>query len=306
MSRDIVLSSTQRRALSMIRELQRQFDQTEGRLTTGRKVNNIIDNPIAFFQAKGLSDRSEDFIQFKQQIDQGLSALESTLEGIEAIDRLLKQMKGIAGATQSQSTTERMSATQQFNQIGNQLSQLIEDTSYNGLNLLNEENNLLDVRFSDRDQSRLRVNGVDLNATMAGSDAQLFSAAAFKGNNFNNEFIGVQVLMSDLALGGFSAIGVNNSALFITNTVQENLDQAINRLRALAAELGANVAVLQTRSDFSESYQTTLATGSDKLTLADLNEEGANMVAVRTRQDIAISALAVSADQQSAILRLFR
>ncbi|HBM11605.1 MAG TPA: flagellin, partial [Rhodospirillaceae bacterium] len=40
--------------------------------------------------------------------------------------------------------------------------------------------------------------------------------------------------------------------------------------------------------DFTNEYVNTLQGGSDKLTLADLNEEGANLVALQTRQQLGI------------------
>ncbi|HAE03610.1 MAG TPA: flagellin-like protein, partial [Rhodospirillaceae bacterium] len=74
--------------------------------------------------------------------------------------------------------------------------------------------------------------------------------------------------------------------------------------RATSAELGTNVAILQTRLDFTNEYVNTLQGGSDKLTLADLNEEGANLVALQTRQQLGIQSLSIAGQQQQAILAL--
>ena len=71
-----------------------------------------------------------------------------------------------------------------------------------------------------------------------------------------------------------------------------------------ASTLGGNVAILQTRLDFTDQYVNTLNTGADALTLADLNEEGANLVALQTRQQLGIQSLAISGQQQQAILAL--
>ncbi|MGE3525676.1 MAG: flagellin, partial [Gemmatimonadales bacterium] len=46
-------------------------------------------------------------------------------------------------------------------------------------------------------------------------------------------------------------------------------------------------------------------TGADKLTAADQNEEGANMLALQTRQQLGIVALSLTSQSQQSILRLF-
>ena len=69
---------------------------------------------------------------------------------------------------------------------------------------------------------------------------------------------------------------------------------------------GVTDAILETRLNFTSSYVNTLETGSDKLTLADLNEEGANLVALQTRQQLGIQSLAIAGQQQQAILGLLQ
>ncbi len=70
--------------------------------------------------------------------------------------------------------------------------------------------------------------------------------------------------------------------------------------------LGSNVALLQTRLDFTDNYVNTLQTGADKLTLADLTEEGANLLALQTRQQLGIQALSFAGQAEQGILALFR
>ncbi|MCZ6608227.1 MAG: flagellin-like protein, partial [Alphaproteobacteria bacterium] len=67
-----------------------------------------------------------------------------------------------------------------------------------------------------------------------------------------------------------------------------------------------NVALLQTRLEFTENYVNTLRRGADKLTLADLNEEGANRLAVQTRRQLGVQALAFAGQAEQGILALFR
>ena len=292
-------------------------DRTQNRLTTGKKVNSVVDNAVAFFQSKSLNDRAADFTDRKDGIDQGISSITAALGGLEQLDQLLKQMKGVAEASKTQTTTERASATTQFQELGNQISLLIEDASYQGLNLLNNTGSQLDVAFSTRTASRLQVDGFDLNATSvtATGTRSLFTGIntvnAVGGFDGSLDFVGISALTGTglastdaMTFSNFNQIGTNNSYIGAVDQIVTNLDSAISRVRATSAELGTNVAILQTRLDFTNEYVNTLQGGSDKLTLADLNEEGANLVALQTRQQLGIQSLSIAGQQQQAILAL--
>jgi len=90
------------------------------------------------------------------------------------------------------------------------------------------------------------------------------------------------------------------------NSLITDIESALKTLRTKAQTLGSNVALLQTRLDFTKNYVNTLQTGSDKLTLADLNQEGANLLALQTRQQLGIQALSFAGQAEQGILRLFR
>jgi flagellin len=49
----------------------------------------------------------------------------------------------------------------------------------------------------------------------------------------------------------------------------------------------------------------TLNTGADNLTLADMNEEGANMLMLQTRQNLGTTSLSLASQAAQAVLRLF-
>ena len=89
------------------------------------------------------------------------------------------------------------------------------------------------------------------------------------------------------------------------DNIVADMDAALQTLRSESQKLGSNVALLQTRLDFTERYTNTLEGGADKLTLADLNEEGANLLALQTRQQLGISALAFAGQSEQGILQLF-
>jgi flagellin-like hook-associated protein FlgL len=65
------------------------------------------------------------------------------------------------------------------------------------------------------------------------------------------------------------------------------------------------MAIVQTQITFSTDMQNVLTIGADKLTLADMNEEGANMLMLQTRQSLGTTSLSLSAQAAQSVLRLF-
>jgi len=92
----------------------------------------------------------------------------------------------------------------------------------------------------------------------------------------------------------------------VVQNLVTKLDGNLQTLRSVAQNLGTNVALLNTRLDFTKNYVDLLQAGSGKLTLADLNEEGANLLALQTRQQLGIQALSFAGQNEKPILSLFR
>jgi len=62
---------------------------------------------------------------------------------------------------------------------------------------------------------------------------------------------------------------------------------------------------VQARQDFTKELINTLNTGADNLTLADQNEEAANLLALQTRQQLSQTTLSLASQADQSVLRLF-
>lgn len=110
-----------------------------------------------------------------------------------------------------------------------------------------------------------------------------------------------------------TGIGMCNSWVYqgFTDTASidaalHHVDGALSKLRSQSALYALSVQTLQTRIDFTEKYTTTLKTGAGALTDANLNEEGANLIALETKQQLAVSSLAIVSKGEQAIGKLFK
>jgi len=526
---DVTLSSSVRQSLLSLQSTTELITRTQGRLSEGLRVSSAIDDPVSFFQAKSLSDRASDLLEKKDAIDQGISTVTAANDGVEGIESLVQQLKGVANSAKSATNAQIGDLVTQFNDLKTQINNLATDATYQGTNLINGTGTTLSVEFSEQTASRLDVASVDLRAGTAGlsisdaaaytgdeavglnalagasvntgavvggryfqttsdfsitynatdttfaagetisftygtgtslslvvgtaapltvaqngtilvdivtaasgltGDVSLLATAStnvtveyaaqtvtgingviaqttavvgatgttlaatidtftftYQGNNaitlttadnglvlttaeggahalnlrsgttltltgagdviaiqaytaaasvtaFANQTAAYVVVATPVATGidytattaaiaetfGVDLAGaltsvtggniVKTGLISAGNTTEINaliteLDAALTTLRTNAQTLGTNVALLNTRLNFTEQYTNTLQSGSDKLVLADINEEGANLLALQTRQQLGIQALSLAAQAEASILRLF-
>ncbi len=168
-------------------------------------------------------------------------------------------------------TTELSSLQDQYNTLRTQMSELAEDSGYKGKNLLSATSSLrtMVVKFEG---TTLTVNGFDATAS------------------------GLGITAATWTVGGTTAIDAD----------LVRLDNALSTMRQKSSEMSGNLSIITVRQNFSTNMINTLTEGSDKLTLADTNEEGANMLMLQTRQSLSTTALSLSAQAAQSVLRLFQ
>ena len=300
MSSDITLSSAQRLTLISLQRSSRLSDRTQVRLATGNRINDVTDGAEAFFSARSLDNRADILLERRSNIEQGVQTLQAALSGVDALDELLGQLRGLARQVRSQTLVERAETTSSYNTVIEQLQLVLEDTSYQGINLLNNINTDLTVEFSDKAESDLTVQGVNILAS-ATSQGGIFGTGLLLSTLRN---ITTGFTAGGLSQG-FSVLSAANSLNSI-DTLDERIAAAQVRLETRANSLGNNVAILQTRLDFTNNISTGLIDGADQITTADLNEEAANLTAIGTQYQVGVQALATSAQRLQALLQVIR
>jgi flagellin-like hook-associated protein FlgL len=266
---DITLAGGMRTNLSTLQNVAMLQARTTERLATGKRVNSAVDDPSAYFAAQNHRNRASDLAGRKDQMGEAIQTVKAALQGIDGITRLIEQAKGLAASARSANSTDRASLATQFDSLRTQIDQMASDGSYKGTNFLQSDN--LTVDFNEDGSSSLTISGFD-----ASSAGLAITAAA-------------NAWVSDTDIDG----------------AVQNLDTALGTLRANAKTLASNNGVVTTRQDFTLSIINTLTTGADSLTAADTNEEGANMLALQTRQQLGVVALQLSSQAQQSIMRLF-
>ncbi len=148
-----------------------------------------------------------------------------------------------------------------------QLDELVEDAHYRGIHLLKEER--LTTLFNEDGTSSLTTNGINATANGLG-----------------------------LSQGSFNSIEAIEDRI---NRVQK----ARETLRGYGRTIATNLSVIQTRLTFTQETINALRAGAQNLTVADQNEEGANLLALQTRQALAQTSLSLLVRGNANIINLF-
>jgi len=273
----ISLTAGMRANLFSLQQTSKDLEVTQKRLATGLKVNTALDDPIAFFASEAHTQRASDLAMRKDEMGEAIQTVKAANNGIEAISTLIESAKSLAQSALSAASSAELSSLQtQYNTILDQLDLLKEDSGYKGINLLGGATETLNVKFDENGDSSITLTGFDASAT--------------------------GLLINDAA-GWDNGTGVADTAAI--NTDIGELDTAKITLRTESKNLASNLNIITTREDFTSSMINTLRDGAAKLTEADMNEEGANMLMLQTRQALGTTSLSMASQAAQSVLRLF-
>ena len=204
---------------------------------------------------------------------ENLSTSELNIGGISTTG----EATGAANTVSVNGNDVRKNLVKQFNELRDQLDKFADDASFNGINLLRGDK--LKLTFNETGTSTIDIQAKDKDGT---------------------------------------PIAINNSTLGIAFAVDSDFDSdakldakldvlkdGLGKLRSQASSFGSNLSIVQNRTDFTKKMINTLETGAANLTLADTNEEAANLLALQTRQQLSSTALSMASQADQAVLRLF-
>ena len=471
MMSEITLSAAMRSALMSVVDTVQKREKTQRNLQSGKAVNDAVDDAVRYFKSKGLSDRAENFTAVKQGMDQAISLVKTTTNGLTTIDRIYRQMKGLVQSAKTADAAIMSELSAQWKEMFTQADSVATDSSYQGKSLLcpdkippgfdfsdywsvgknvgipdtpvqvspdqtdavvnlktiplpsidpvlatdqsqpppnpstfvwnqvypvpplgigsvtinqNALNNIPGFYYGDTPNpavnalTNLAPTNWGLNAYVAGDSscaALVINAGAMQVQDSHGNMLplndpSVTMVLSNgtgytpsnivtvsavnvidqktsatapvgplsaftagvtlVAPDGFTQTlamvqvtkdpgPVQQPPYFDINHPQSYLDpptnlpaaeswcnKAISYANAAQSNFATNITTLQNRINFSNTMDNTLSEGSDKLTLADLNEEGAALLALQIREQIGISSISVAGQAQSNIMSLLR
>jgi flagellin len=392
---DVSLTAGMRSNLVSLQGTVDLLNRTQDRLSTGKKVNSALDNPLNYFTAKALNSRAADLSSFKDAMSEAVQTIKTADSGIKAIEGLIAQAKAVAASAKG--TAAGVSATYGGEQLT--LSSVTNGVVISWAGATFTATNCAvtastsfcaadaTVKFyvgsSNAEATTNLANAITMMASACPTTSTNISLASVSGNTINltgvtttitaglvtisgtgsssvtetalaatatdrstyysqyltirtqidkvatdSNYKGVNLLATGntldvffgtdsadkITINGFDASAANGLSLTTTASwaLNANIDTDItamtaaeSTLKSQSSTLSSGLSIINTRQDWVKGMVNTLTEGADKLTLADMNEEGANMLMLQTRQTLGTTALSLSAQAAQSVLRLF-
>jgi flagellin len=385
MANDVTLSAGVRANLLSLQNTALMMGKVQERLSTGKKVNSAVDNPVNFFTAASLQARAGDLSTLLDGVSNAIQTVAAADKGISAITKLIESAKSTArqgltaeeadvsyaaniqsGVLADDAAVAAVNAGDLTIQVGSgtvhtiTFGAAVDDQAELtaalaaldlGTGVAISFNGTEEIEIDSTSAETITIGGTAGTLTDLGLTAGTTTPAATVNtasdarttlqNTYNNlltqitqlagdaSFNGVNLLDGDsltvdfnedgsssLSIAGvtFSAAGLGLTAVSgdgfqidsNIDAVITALDAATTTLRTQASAFGSNLSVVQARQDFTKNLINVLQVGADNLTLADTNEEGANLLALQTRQSLSTTALSMAAQADQNVLRLFQ
>ena len=276
---NITLTSGMRANLFSLQKTSTMMEATQTRLSSGKRVNSALDDPINFFAAQGHTQRANDLSMRKDEMSEAIQTIKAANNGLEAMTDMIASAKSLAqSAMATNDLSERGELQTQYETMLGQIEDIIEDSGYKGTNLLDSANSQsIVVSFDESGDSSLTVSAENVIDDFEVIDGSSTAVTAWDTDGDTSGITG--------------SIG--------------SLDDARDTVRTAAKKLSNQLSTITTRQEFTTKMINTLEDGAATLVNADLNEEGANMLMLQTRQSLGTTSLSLASQAAQSVMRLF-
>ena len=262
-------------ALQNLSMTQSDLAKTQNVISTGKTVNSAKDNGAVWSIANTMQGRVSSLDAVKDSLNRATSTVDVAMSAGQQVSDLLSQLKAkaLAASDTSLDTTSRASMNQDFKSLLAQITTVVNNASFNGVNMIDSGGTTVYALANDSGSNRITVAAQNLS--LGGTILSVSAAASFATATAASAY--VATLASDIT-------NVNNAL----------------------TSLGTGANALAGQLSFVSSLQSDLTTGISNLVDADMASESAQLQALQTKQQLGIQALSIANQSTSAMLSLFR
>jgi len=262
-------------ALQYLNKTTSELFETQNHVNSGLKIATAKDNGAVFAIAQNMRGDVSAFHAVSDSLNRAISATDVAMNAGQAVSDLLVEMKGkaVAAADASLDTASRNALNEDFVSLRDQITNILENAVFNGVNLVDGTSTSLTALISADGGSTITIDGENMSLGSAivtvASTAQLSTASAAS-----------------------TMIGTINTSL-------ENVNAAL-------ARLGSSSKQISIQNEFIGKLIDTLNAGIGNLVDADLATESARLQALQVKQQLGVQALAIANSAPAIAISLFR
>ncbi len=261
-------------ALQYLSQTVASLQQTEGRVNSGMKVASAKDNGAIYAIAQTMRGNVAGYQAVSDSLNRASSVVDTSLAAAQSVSDLLIQMKqnALSGADTSLDTSSRTSLSNDFQAMAQQITTIVKNATFNGINLVDSGTVNVSALASSNDTSqRITVAHATLTLTALG-------------------------------MGTTSSYSTAGGASGMVSTVSA----AIATVNTALSSLSAGSKKFSIQASFVSKLSDTLTAGIGNLVDANMAQESASLTALQTKQQLGVQALSIANQAPQIVLSLFR
>lgn len=277
MPNQVTISASVMQNLMLLDKTSGSFDLVSSHVNSRQKVMNPIDDPVAYYAATGYNHVAGDFGVIKDGIEKTLNVIKESVNTIDSAIEIVNQMKALAdSAKASADDTERKSLSDSYKELRTQLTNLVGDATFGGINLVKASPDSMTVKLNAAGSNTYTVAGIGLDSTTAG--------------------------ITDTSTNDWKL--ANDADV---DTALTNVKTALGKLRSASRTLGDHSKFLTTRVDFTSNKIANhkgAATALTALNQAELAGELAKQNSLMIGQQAGVSVLSKIAENEKVLFAM--
>lgn len=262
-------------ALQYLNKTTSELNAAQNHINSGLKIATAKDNGAIFAIAQNMRGDVSAFHAVSDSLNRAISATDVAMNAGQAVSDLLVEMKGkaVAAADASLDTASRNALSEDFEALRDQVTNILENATFNGVNLVDGTSTSLTALISADGGSTITIDGEDMS--LSGS------------------------IVTISTTGSLSSASAASTMIDTINTSLENVNAAL-------ARLGSKSKQISIQNEFISKLIDTLNGGIGNLVDADLATESAKLQSLQVKQQLGVQALAIANSAPAIALSLFR
>ncbi|CAN7212023.1 flagellin [Rhizobium sp. LjRoot30] len=310
----IITNTSAIAALDTLRSINSNMETTQGRISTGLRVETATDNAAYWSIATTMRSDNKALSAVQDAIGLGAAKTDTAYTAMEATVDVVSEIKAKLVAAREPGV-DKDKINKELTELKQQLISISQSASFSGENwLYNDTTTPITTKemvgsFVRAADGSVSIKTIDFNA---GSYVLIDTRTAANGvltKGANSQINGTSTTYFLV-----SASGSTGTLVALTTSTSDDavegmisaVDTILKTMTDAAATLGATKTRIDMQEEFVKDLMDTIDKGVGRLVDADMNAESTRLKALQTQQQLGIQALSIANSNSENILQLFR
>ena len=263
-------------AANTLNQTQGSLSQTLSRVSSGLRVEKAADDAAGSAVATNLSTKARSGRQAMRNANDGISIIQTAEAATKEVVSILDRMRELAvqSASETLHDDERAYIDTEFEELSAEVERIAQATEFNDIALTNGDTSTMSVQVG--------ISG--------GSASQIeITLGNLEADNLNVDT---------------GTSGVDLSSASSAKTAISTIDNALDTVNGMRAELGASQNRLESSVNNMTAYVESLMSASSRIVDADYAHETAEMTRLQVMQQAGVAALGQARSMNTSVISL--